>query len=124
MIHFSRTGPQKRESSEHSRLSPIMNQWPAGIVIALGKSAGAPPSQRSWMNGSALALAVEDDVAVDDRDRVARAGDDALDEVLAPSAARPGSAHGRALAAAGAALRVLAAAGLVAGRRRPAGGRP
>ncbi len=56
MIHFSGMGPQKRESSEHSRLSPIMNQWPAGILMGVSKSAGAPVGQLSWMNGSAWRL--------------------------------------------------------------------
>ena len=34
MIHPVGTGPQKRLSSDSPRLSPIMNQWPGGTLIA------------------------------------------------------------------------------------------
>src|SRR3954470_18403608 len=44
MIHLRGTGPQKRLSSDSPRLSPIMNQCPAGIVIGRGKSQPVPPS--------------------------------------------------------------------------------
>src|SRR5207253_9220998 len=37
MIHLRGTGPQNRLSSDSPRLSPIMNQWPGGIVIGVGK---------------------------------------------------------------------------------------
>src|SRR3954452_18385398 len=45
MIHLRGTGPQNRLSSDSPRLSPIMNQWPAGIVIGRVKSQPVPPSQ-------------------------------------------------------------------------------
>src|SRR5215218_4115838 len=44
MIHLRGTGPQNRLSSDSPRLSPIMNQWPAGILIGRGKSHPVPPS--------------------------------------------------------------------------------
>src|SRR3954447_13162600 len=44
MIHLRGTGPQNRLSSDSPRLSPIMNQWPGGIVIGVGKSHPVPPS--------------------------------------------------------------------------------
>src|SRR3954470_21601786 len=45
MIHLRGTGPQKRLSSDSPRLSPIMNQWSAGMVIGRVKSHPVPPSQ-------------------------------------------------------------------------------
>src|SRR3954470_13501398 len=44
MIHLRGTGPQNRLSSDSPRLSPIMNQCPAGMVISRGKSHPVPPS--------------------------------------------------------------------------------
>src|SRR3954465_10736914 len=35
MIHSRGTGPQNRLSSDSPRLSPIMNQWSAGILIGV-----------------------------------------------------------------------------------------
>ena len=37
MIHPVGTGPQNLLSSDSPRLSPIMNQCPAGILIGVGK---------------------------------------------------------------------------------------
>src|SRR3954451_19410134 len=42
MIHFLGTGPQNRLSSDFPRLSPIMNQWSGGTVIAVGKLHSSP----------------------------------------------------------------------------------
>src|ERR1700712_2667063 len=43
MIHLRGTGPQNRLSSDCPRLSPIMNQWSAGILIGRVKSQPVPP---------------------------------------------------------------------------------
>src|ERR1035437_1482310 len=45
MIHFVGTGPQNLLSSLPPRLSPIMNQCPAGTLIGTGKSHSSPPVQ-------------------------------------------------------------------------------
>src|ERR671920_2038997 len=37
MMELVGTGPQNRLSSDSPRLSPIMNQCPAGMVIGVGK---------------------------------------------------------------------------------------
>lgn len=37
MIQLVGRGPQNLLSSELPRLSPIMNQWPTGILIGVGK---------------------------------------------------------------------------------------
>src|ERR1700710_1289349 len=42
MIHLRGTGPQNRLSSDSPRLSPIMNQWSAGILIGRVKSQPVP----------------------------------------------------------------------------------
>jgi hypothetical protein len=51
MIHFFGTGPQNRLSSDSPRLSPIMNQWFAGMVIGVVKLHPRPsaPSQERLM---------------------------------------------------------------------------
>jgi hypothetical protein len=45
MIQLVGTGPQNLLSSETPRLSPIMNQCPAGILIGVGKLHSNPPPQ-------------------------------------------------------------------------------
>ena len=42
MIHFFGTGPQKRESSDAPRLSPIMKNIPLGTTMVFGKSHSPP----------------------------------------------------------------------------------
>ena len=102
MIQLRGTGPQKRLSSDSPRLSPIMNQCPAGILMGTGRL--HPPSQVAVARvvdvRVLLALAVAEHVPVADGDRVARLADDALDEVHAgavlggPVAAAPSGRSG------------------------------
>src|SRR4051812_12914740 len=56
MIHSRGTGPQNRLSSDSPRLSPIMNQCPAGILIVRGKSQPVPPSAQGRVKSSAWRL--------------------------------------------------------------------
>src|SRR3954447_11966856 len=44
MIHLRGTGPQKRLSSDSPRLSPIMNQCPAGTLMGIGRLHPRPRS--------------------------------------------------------------------------------
>src|SRR3954447_1777168 len=58
MIHLRGMGPQKRLSSESPRLSPIMNQWPAGTVTSLGKSQPLPLHCRAYGSFTRLPLRI------------------------------------------------------------------
>src|ERR1700741_3159617 len=56
MIHPVGTGPQNRLSSDSPRLSPIMNQWPGGILIGVGKLHFGSPVTHGLMYESASRL--------------------------------------------------------------------
>ena len=78
MIQDSGMGPQKRLSSDSPRLSPIMNQWPGGIVIGVSEGAAGAlvVAARVADERLLLELAVADHAALADRDPVPGTGHD------------------------------------------------
>src|ERR1039458_8072095 len=59
MIHEVGTGPQNLLSSDSPRLSPIMNQCPAGILMGVGKlQSGFEPHWRMYGSFSRTPLRI------------------------------------------------------------------
>src|SRR6185312_3012358 len=56
MMESRGTGPQNRLSSDSPRLSPIMNQWPGGIVIGVVRLHTTPTAAAHGLMYESLSL--------------------------------------------------------------------